>query len=422
MKKKILLLITIILLIIGFILGYLYIDNQSKKREELIKEKEIQKKLSDIKSHYSENVITNKETVLYKKENNSYTKFGKINSEVLIKLNNENITVDTKYFYISDLNLYIGYEDVNPGEEHIKSDRYKNYIPFNENIKTKEITSFYNSDDKYIFTLNESFDFPIYIKDTDKYGVIYNEELLYVKSEDVESVYNNKNTYDKNKNRIKVLTYHYIYNQDISNCNQVICQSFNMFESHLDYIRKNDYFTLKLNELELYLDGKLQIPQKSIVITIDDGTLFDDGALELLEKYKVNATMFIITGRTNNFERFKSDYLDLESHTDNMHNAYECAGYGMQGGGILCLPEEQVLNDLKTSQEKLGGSKYFAYPFFDFNVRAIKLLKQAGFKLAFIGQYDTDGYSYPNVTDRYKVRRKTIFSDTSMDEFISYLQ
>ena len=93
----------------------------------------------------------------------------------------------------------------------------------------------------------------------------------------------------------------------------------------------------------------------------------------------------------------------------------------MQGGGILCLPEEQVLNDLKTSQDILGGSTYFAYPFFDVNDRAIKLLKEAGFKLAFIGQYDTEGYSYKDRTDHYKLRRMSIFNDTDLDEFISYL-
>ena len=49
-------------------------------------------------------------------------------------------------------------------------------------------------------------------------------------------------------------------------------------------------------------------------------------------------------------------------------------------------------------------------------------MKKAGFRLAFIGQYDTEGYSYPGVTDPYKMRRMTIFSDTTMDEFIEYLK
>ena len=275
--------------------------------------------------------------------------------------------------------------------------------------------------DSYLYTLNNSFDFKVLVKEDNSYGIVYNDELLFVKHEDVEKIYDNHNTDLKNKNRIKTLTYHFLYDQETETCNQSICQSFKQFESHLNYIRENDYFTLKLNELEWYMDGKLQIPEKSIVLTIDDGTIFNTGAIKLLEQYDVNATLFVITGWVGT-DRLKSPNLDLESHTDKMHNQYECKGYGNQGGGILCLDEEYVLKDLKTSQEKLGGSKYFAYPFFDFNDRAIQLLKKAGFKLAFIGQYDTDGYSYPGVTDNFKIRRTTIFSDTSMEEFKTYLR
>ena len=244
---------------------------------------------------------------------------------------------------------------------------------------------------------------------------------MYIHKSDVEKTYDNINTELKNKTKIKTLTYHFIYDPNTTECNEIICQTFDQFESHLKYFKENNYFTLKLNELELYLDGKLQIPENSVVITIDDGTILDLGALDLLEKYEANATLFVITNWVDP-NHFKSDNLDLESHTDNMHLPYQCPGYGSQGGGILCLPEDAVLNDLKLSQEKLGGSKYFAYPFFDFNDRAIELLKKAGFHLAFIGQYDTDGYSYPLKTDKFKVRRKTIFSNTTMDEFISILK
>ena len=144
--------------------------------------------------------------------------------------------------------------------------------------------------------------------------------------------------------------------------------------------------------------------------------------MELLEQYEQYATLFVITGWVENLERFDSDYLALESHTDLLHNQYECKGMGLQGGGILCKDKDYVLNDLKTSQEKVGGSKYFAYPFFDFNERAIELLKEAGFNMAFIGQYNTNGFSTPGKTNKYKIPRKTIFSSTSMNDFKNLLK
>ncbi len=418
MKKKILLIVPLIILVLIIVLSTIKLYDLSYKNKLLEKERKI---VSDIKSHYSEHVYTNKETKLYKKDNSEYIEAGNINTNINLSLNPSDITVDTKYFYIPELDSYIYFEDVTPGDPSIKSDRYKNYIYFNENIKTGDSTSFYDEQGNFLYTLNKSFDFKILVKDDNRYGVVFNDQLLYIDNKDVIQKYNNINTDLKGKSRIRTLTYHFLYDPNKKSCNQDICQTLSQFESHLKYIRENDYFTLKLNELEMFLDGKIQIPEKSIVLTVDDGTTFDLGAIELLEKYKVNATLFVITSWVDP-NNFKSDYLDLESHSDNMHNQYECPNYGLQGGGILCLPEETVLNDLKTSQEKLNGSKYFAYPFFDFSDRAISLLKKAGFNMAFIGQYDTEGYSYPNKTDKYKVRRMTIFSSTTMNEFISYLQ
>lgn len=416
--KKIIIIIPICFLIILIIISGIYLYDKRQEQIELENKKIL---VNKIQGHYNNFVKTNKDTKLYKKINNKYTEYGSISKDVSIELEEEKINYKTKYFKIKNLELYIKYNDVDIIESINYNDRYKNYISFNKNIKTKNITRFFDKELNLLYTINDSFDFNVIINDEDLYGVIYNNQLLYIKSEDVETSYNKDNG-QTNKNRIKTLTYHFIYDQTQHACAQVICQSFEQFESHLKYIRENNYFTLKLDELEMYLDGKINIPEKSIVLTIDDGTYFDLGAIDLLEKYQANATLFVITKIKDNFDYLESDYLDLESHTENMHNQYECRGYGMQGGGILCLPEDKVLNDLKTSQNKLGGSEYFAYPFFDFNDRAIELLKKAGFNMAFIGQYDTDGYSYPKVTSKYKVRRKTIFSDTTMNEFISYLQ
>lgn len=395
-----------------------YNDDKEKQR----KIDNDNKIIDEIKSHYHEFALTAKETKLYKKEQNNFVENGTINKNIpLVLTKDENITIDTKYFYISDLDSYIYYEDVTEGDKVDKSDRYKNYIYFNNNITTKDITKFYDKDDNYLYTLNKSFDFKVLVKDNDRYGIVFNDELLYVKNEDVEKIYESDNK-QSNKNKIKTLTYHFIYNPEYTKCDQSICYTINQFEANLKYLKENNGFTLTLEELEMYLDGKINIPEKSIVLTIDDGTIIDyDGVIGLLEKYDMNATIFLITSWAD-ANNFKSPNLDLESHSNNMHNQYECPGYGSQGGGILCLPEEKVLEDLKISQEKVGGSKYFAYPFFDFSDRAITLLKKAGFHMAFIGQYTTDGYSYPNQTDKFKVSRKTIFSDTTMDDFISYLQ
>ena len=414
MKKKI---VFIVVLILSFVVAYStlnYIkDNNNKSRNRNSDNGKTEEK-------YSRYVTVAKETVLYKKEDNKYNKIGKINKDVKLILSNNKVNSKTKYYQIDGSEYYIYSKDVKSIDEFELDSRYKKYVPFNKNIKTNNPTVFYDENDNYIFSIDDSFEFKVLVMDDDKYGVEYNNRLIYIHKDNVESIYDNDNG-ESNKDKIRTLTYHFIYNPEKSECKEDICHTLEQFESELKYLNENDYFTMKLNELEMYLDGKINIPEKSIVLTIDDGTVFDLDAIKLLEKYKVNLTMFVITSFNINIKDLKSNYLDLESHTHNMHNQYECPGYGMQGGGILCLPEEQVLNDLKTSQDILGGSTYFAYPFFDVNDRAIKLLKAAGFKLAFIGQYDTEGYSYKDRTDHYKLRRISIFSNTDLNEFISYL-
>ena len=49
-------------------------------------------------------------------------------------------------------------------------------------------------------------------------------------------------------------------------------------------------------ELRLYLEGKLRVPKKSILITIDDGARAHN-FVPLLEEYKINATLFLISSQ-----------------------------------------------------------------------------------------------------------------------------
>jgi peptidoglycan/xylan/chitin deacetylase (PgdA/CDA1 family) len=174
-----------------------------------------------------------------------------------------------------------------------------------------------------------------------------------------------------------------------------------------------------MEELEMYLDNKIRIPLKTVVISLDDG-IHMENSVPIVEKYKINATFFVITGSHDASLYLNSTYARFESHTDSMHNNYRCSG-GNQGSQLLCEKKENIVADLKKSQEKLNGSYYFAYPFFDFNDNIINALKEAGFKMAFIGQWNTDGYSDPN-TNKYLLKRETIFGDLKMDEFIDCLQ
>jgi peptidoglycan/xylan/chitin deacetylase (PgdA/CDA1 family) len=145
-----------------------------------------------------------------------------------------------------------------------------------------------------------------------------------------------------------------------------------------------------------------------------------ENSVPIVEEYKIYATFFVITGSHDASSYLNSEYARFESHTDSMHNNYRCSG-GNQGSQLLCEKKENIVADLKVSQEKLNESYYFAYPFFDFNDNIIVALQEARFKMAFIGQWNTKGYSDSN-TNRYLLRRKTVFGNLTLSEFIEYLE
>ena len=371
--------------------------------------------------YYSQFVKIKGNQKIYKLVDGKYIEDGMIYNNVVIELvdvPNKN----TEYFKIKNLGeeYYIKYDSImEVSSNSVINTRYKNYIPFNENIITKSKTTFYDNNGK-IYTINKSFSLPIIIKEDNKYYVEFDNKLLHVLKEDVEQIISSENTNKGNTSGVPILNYHFVYDPDSETCNQILCHTEEQFRKHLSYIKENEFFTPTMDELEKYIDGKLQLP-KSVVITIDDGRNVNL-ATKILEEYKLNATAFIVTSRYNMETEFvKSEYVELHSHSHNLHNAGTCpAGHG-QGGGLTCLDDETILLDLKTSRELLSGSKVFCYPFYEYNSHSIDLLKKAGFTMAFAGEYAGGKTEATVGIDKFRIPRWVIVNYTTMDNFISYV-
>ena len=416
MNKTSKILVALTIIFTSFACTFLY------KKNIYIKEEKLKESIfADIINRYDKYIKTVNETPLYILENDNYIENGIVNKDVILELEEIPITYETKYFKLKNSNFYIKYQDVIRNTNGEISNRYKKYILYNKNIITKEVTNFYDEKDNLVFTINSSFEFPIIVNTKNKYGVEYLNRLLYVKKEDVSKTKNVTNTKEKTRTKIRVLTYHTVYQKGKEKCdNYTICHSTEQFEEHMKYLHDNNYFTLTMEELEMFLNNQIRIPKKSIVVTLDDGRRIYN-SIPIAEKYQVDATFFIITGVNSVTEYLgKVKYSHFESHSDNLHNNYVCKG-GFYGSQLLCTSYDDLVKDFKTCIEKLGGeSHYFAYPFFDSNATIIKALKATGYRLAFVGEADSDGYSTPQ-TDKYQIRRKTIFGNDSLKTFKSYL-
>ena len=335
------------------------------------------------------------------------------------------IDEETKYFHVKDSianDYYVPYDAVSKSSKQEIDNRYKKYIPFDKAVVASNFTLYLN--DKKLISFDDEAELPIIINDYEgKYYVEYNDMLVGIKKEEVKELQDYKiGESKKNQSKITTLAYHRVYDTNDKCTDAYICIKKENFDTEMKYLSDNNYLTLTLNELYMYLNGNIQV-EKATVITFDDGYLYK-AADEVLRKYNLNGTVFVITGDFSDFTPFKElTNLEVQSHTNNMHRNYVCSG-GNQGGAILCAGEDKVKEDLLTSIKKLGTEPIgMAFPFYDYNDTAIKGVKAAGFKMAFIGRAGQMGKATPKVTDLYKIPRMTVydFSLMSFNEWKGYL-
>lgn len=226
---------------------------------------------------------------------------------------------------------------------------------------------------------------------------------------------------NKDTDGISVFMYHYFYDDatETGQDNNYISKSH--FEEELKYLSENDYYFPNMKEIRKYVDGKLDLPEKSVVLTMDDGHADNYSiAYPLAVKYKVPIVMFVVTSWTDvsmdlQQEMKNTGYVIFQSHTHDMHKA-GCSGVG-HGGYFQCVSYEEGLKDLTMSKEALNNSDSLAYPFGDYSENSIIIMKDAGFSLGFTTQ---NGQIHVN-DDPYSLSRMRINGDISLDTFISEL-
>lgn len=411
--KKVLVII-FIFLIIGFIASFWIFENSINDGEKLKKEKK-ENTTIDYKINYNSFVKATKDISLY---DNNKNEIGNVSSGSIVELDEEYEIVD-EYYKIKNTDYFIKYLDVEPADAEVFDNNeyktYKNYIVYNENVLTNSSYKMYLDNDRY-YQINNEDTYPIIIKDDDRYGVEFNNRLVYINKSDVNEVYENNNTDLNHTNGVAVLNYHYAIDansDEASECVQTICLPEAQIDEEIKYLYDNNFYAVTMEDLYLFVTGKIQLPEKSVSITIDDGW-YVSRMITILEKYQMMGTLYLI-GWLASPNDYVSPYLEIHSHTWDLHNPGVCKGY--HGGGLLCLDEETILEDLKKSRESLNNTEVLCYPFYEYNNRTIELVKKAGFKMAL-----ADGQRKAKVgDDLYKIPRYVMLNSTTMNQFINYV-
>jgi len=194
------------------------------------------------------------------------------------------------------------------------------------------------------------------------------------------------------------------------------------FEAQMKYLKENGYHVISLDQLLDFLDFKEQIPEKSVVITIDNGwSSFYDIAFPILKKYGFPATLFVYTDfigtskalswkQINNLSK---NGFDIQCKTKTHRNLTKRKKKESFKEYFKSL-EMEINYPKKPIKHKLNKEcSYFAYPYGKTNNLVIAILKKQGYRAAFT----VKRASNPCFVDKYRIHRSVIYGDYDIERF-----
>lgn len=195
-----------------------------------------------------------------------------------------------------------------------------------------------------------------------------------------------KNLQAQKSLNVPIFLYHYV--EYVKDDGDTIRKSLNtvpyLFEQQVKTLKDGGFTFITAKDLADALDDKITLPQKSVILTFDDGYQdFYTDVLPILKKFKVRAVVYIVPNfldKPNNLsmwqleEIVQSGLVEIGAHT--MDHSY-----------LTGLPIEKVKYEIEQSKrylEKSLGIKVtsFAYPYGAFDNTIIDMVKKAGFKSA----------------------------------------
>ena len=194
------------------------------------------------------------------------------------------------------------------------------------------------------------------------------------------------------------------------------------FKEQMRFLKENGYHAITLGQLLDFLDFKGQIPEKSVVITFDDGwrSLYDF-AFPILRDYGFPATLFVYTdfigGKKalswEQIEVLAANGIDIQSKTQTHRHMARLEKEESFRAYFQAL-EREISRSKKIIEQKMKKPcKYLAYPYGETNTLVIELLKKHGYRAAFT----IKGGSNPFYVNNYMISRSIISGEFDMDQF-----
>lgn len=183
--------------------------------------------------------------------------------------------------------------------------------------------------------------------------------------------------------------------------------------SDLKYLQANNYTAITMTDLIDYVNGKKELPEKSIILSFDDGYYNNYVyVFPLLKKYNMKIVFSLIGKNTDDATQYPEDNLnyshvtwsqanemvnsglvEIQNHTYNLHTITR-KRYGCQKnkGESLEHYEKILTEDLGKLQKEITDRtgttpNTFAYPYGQDSKDSYPIIKKLGFKASLTCDY-----------------------------------
>ena len=166
------------------------------------------------------------------------------------------------------------------------------------------------------------------------------------------------------------------------------------FEAHLDYLQENDYSVIPLQTLMAGLAGEESLPERAVVITVDDAYLsVYEVAHPILESRGYPYTVFV---STDGVDKGLADFMTWDQMREMQEGGATFANHGASHGSLINRSRggddgdylDWVESDVSKGWTRLAEELdpvegAFAYPYGEYNAAVQARLSGMGYTVAF---------------------------------------
>ena len=211
--------------------------------------------------------------------------------------------------------------------------------------------------------------------------------------------------------KVPILMYHSILKDPARSGKYVVTPA--QLEEDLSYLKEHGYTTIVMDDLIQYVYQGRPLPEKPVMITLDDGHLNNlTYLLPLLEQYDMKAVISIVGSyaqRATDLDDHNPNYayldwneihtlvssgrVEIQNHTYAMHDQSSRRGARRKSGETLDSYREALRADLSRTQQALvefaqvPAPTTFTYPFGQISEESEEVLTELGF-LASLSCYE----------------------------------